>query len=120
MNYLNVFLKILLILASLTYIITDVFFIGTGTIPSLFILIENVIYSVIYFSLFISLLRNVNREKIALLTAIIASFNAGRVSGSIIDSLGRISPLAEMHVPLLVGLVILIIVAFLNSAVLHN
>jgi hypothetical protein len=115
MAYLNIMFKVLLIVASLVYIVTDLFFIITNTIPSNFILIENFIYALAYFLLFLGLIKSDKRNLIVLLTLIIVSFNAGRVSESIIDSLGRIPPLALSHVPLSVGLIILMIIAFLNK-----
>ncbi|MGC8948401.1 MAG: hypothetical protein ACP5OK_03580 [Thermoprotei archaeon] len=114
MSYLTIVFKVLLVLASLVYMIIDLFFIITNTIPSNFILIENLLYVIIYFALFLVLMKDEKRRVVALMTIIIASFNAGRVSESVVDSLGRIHPLAMSHIPLFIGLVVLIIVAFLN------
>ncbi|MGC9069007.1 MAG: hypothetical protein ACP5IZ_08550 [Thermoprotei archaeon] len=114
MSYLTIVFKVLLVLASLVYMIVDLFFIITNTIPSNFILIENLLYVIIYFALFLVLMKDEKRRVVALMTIIIASFNAGRVSESVVDSLGRIHPLAMSHIPLFIGLVVLIIVAFLN------
>ncbi|MEM3832541.1 MAG: hypothetical protein QW128_02945 [Thermoprotei archaeon] len=114
MPYSITIFKVLLILAFLVYMMTDLFFIITGTVPSDFILIENLLYMIIYFVLFLVLIKDEKRSVVALMTIIVASFNAGRVSESIVDSLGRVHPLAMSHVPLFAGLVVLIIVAFLN------
>lgn len=114
MSYLTVALKVLLALASLVYIITDLFFVITNTIPSNFVLVENIIYAIIYFVLFLILMKDGKRKVLVLMVMIVASFNAGRVSESIVDSIGRVRPLAISHLPLLIGLIILIIVAFLN------
>ncbi len=114
MSYSAIMFKVLLVLASLVYMVIDLFFIITNSVPSNFILIENLLYVIIYFALFLALMRDEKRRIVALVTIIIASFNAGRVSESVVDSLGRIHPLAMSHIPLLIGLVVLIIVAFLN------
>lgn len=112
MKYSEKILLILLILASISYIGADITFLILDIIPSFFILIENITYSIVY--ILSSLLILKGKKVGILLTIITASFNAGRVSRSIIGTLGEIQPLALMHIPLLVGLIILTYTALIN------
>lgn len=106
-------LQVLLSIAFISYIGVDLYFLISGFIPSIAILIINMIYAISYLILFtLTLIFKMSRILFAIIT-FIASFNAGRVSESIISSSGIIGPLAYSHLPLLIGLIIISVLSII-------
>ncbi len=83
----------------------------TGELPK-FLIGENILYAILYSILLIELLKNTPYVQPVLL--LVASFNAGRVSRSIISPRGEIGELAIEHIPLLT---LILIVAFSALAI---
>ncbi len=73
-----------------------------------FLFYENIVYAVAYALLGYGLARN---RRVAPLYAAVASFNAGRVSRSVVNPRGGLEPLALQHIPLLLLLVTAAILA---------
>lgn len=75
----------------------------------LFLIVENLVYSVLYATFLVALAR---RDDVgALGLAALSSFNAGRVSRSIITPRGEITDMALAHMPLFILLLTLLVLS---------
>ena len=100
--------RVLAVLGGLAYLGFDAYSLlgGNLQLPT-FIVIENLVYAAAYLAgaAFYS------DPRVRLAVALIAAFNAGRVSRSIVTAVGTIGELAIAHLPLLLGLLALAIVS---------
>ncbi len=113
MIMLKLILRILLAIAVISYFGVDIFFVATNFIPSLVILLENIIYGISYLALLLLMFVLKNNKILYSAIIFIAAFNAGRVSEVIINSTGVVDPLAYSHLPLFIGVILIVIISFL-------
>ncbi|MFP3189888.1 MAG: hypothetical protein RXR31_00940 [Thermoproteota archaeon] len=106
-------LQVLLFIAFLSYIGVNIYFLISGLIPSYVIIIENFLYAATYLILFILSFMLNQKKLLYSLIIFVASFNAGRVSEAIIGSTGIIDLLSFSHLPVFIGLIIIIILSLL-------
>ncbi len=100
--------RALAVLGGLGYLGFDVFALlgGSVALPT-FIIVENLVYAAVYLA-GAALYRD---PRVRLAVALVAAFNAGRVSRSIVTSVGTMGELALQHLPLFLGLLALALVS---------
>ncbi len=95
-------------LGGLGYLGFDVFALlgGSVALPT-FIVVENLVYAAVY----LAGAALYGDPRVRLAVALVAAFNAGRVSRSIVTAVGTLGDLAVQHLPLFLGLVALALVS---------
>ncbi len=79
-----------------------------------FLIAENLLYAFLYaVSLY---LIHLNKRYSYTLASIVAAFNAGRVSRSVITPTGELAPLALSHLPLLLVIALVMVLSALRAA----
>jgi len=99
--------RALAVLGGLGYVAFDLYSILGGPPLPLFIVLENLFYAAFYLAG--AALYSDPRARLAV--ALMAAFNAGRVSRSVVTAVGTLGGLALQHLPLLLGLIVLAVVS---------
>ncbi len=103
--------RALLAFTSAGYLLFDVYAYLFAPIPG-FILAENLVYAAVFG---IAALKG-GDPRVLMAASIVAAFNAGRVSRSVLTATGTLAPLAYQHAPLLIWLVLLSLALLWASA----
>ena len=104
-----------MLLADALYILMVLLIIGYISINFIadlerFLVIENIILAIIYCILLLEVIYSGGSWYF--LTSVVASFNAGRVSRSIVTPKGEFGELAKEHIPLITLIIVIIIISF--------